>query len=257
MVTLRLFALGDSLTEGVADVWSNDLLTPFPGYLARALRAGGTDVVAGSAAWRGADANDGATRQAAQACAFRPDVAVLWLGLNDVLRLGFDAAAVGEELTGTARRLRAGGAALLTATMPLPDDVLALPGWSVRRLSARVQALNAAVETLAAESGSLHLDVGRTVERVGRARMLGPDGIHFTAAGHHAVAVDYLELLCRAGIASGQAPPEPPSVTLSRRDRATWYVTRGTGYAVRRAVLRAEETPAISPPDQERQGLAN
>ncbi|WP_159096549.1 GDSL-type esterase/lipase family protein [Miniimonas sp. S16] len=247
---MRLFTIGDSLAAGVLEVGSPQRQRPFPDLLADLVRARGTAVTTANAARPSATLADARRRQAAELRAFRPSVAIVWVGLNDVLRWTFDACAVRDALEEVLDVVRAAGARPLTATMPRPGEVLGIPGWSGRRIGARVEALNEQVLAAGAARGAVVLDLGALV-RGRRATAFGPDGVHLSPYGHALVAHGYLDLLERAGLVPGLVPglvmgPEPqlvpadaalvPGRAWTPADRAAWATTSGAVYAARRAI---------------------
>ena len=114
---VRILAFGDSLTSGFG-------LPPaqsFPAQLEKRLRADGTNARVTNAGASG-DTTSGGLARLDWALADKPDVVILELGANDMLR-GTDPASVRANLDAMIAKIKAGGAKVLLAGMR------ALPNW--------------------------------------------------------------------------------------------------------------------------------
>lgn len=114
--TLRILALGDSLTAGYG-VAPGDA---FPDQLQRALRAEGRDVTVINAGVSG-DTSAGGRARLDWALADRPAVAIVELGANDGLR-GLDVAQMERNLDDILTRLNQAGVRVLLTGMQLPPN---------------------------------------------------------------------------------------------------------------------------------------
>lgn len=219
-MSLRLAVLGDSLSEGVGDPLPDRTLRGWARLVAVALGAETTHL-----ALRGATAADMRAEQLAPALAACPDVATALVGVNDVTEPGFDPARFAADLTAVVAPLRELGAAVLVARLHDVEVRLPLPRRTKAVLRARIDALNAAVDTLAATTGALVLDLGVRPDL-----LAGPvwslDRLHPNEAGHRAVARAALDLLAAQGLAEpGLALP--PDAGAGRLGQARWLLTDG------------------------------
>src|SRR5438552_16003088 len=114
----RYVAIGDSSTEGLDDPdgqggyrgWSLRLAERIAGIQGTLLYA--------NLAIRGRTTHQIRDQQLKPALAMRPDLATVFSGTNDVLALRFDARAVAQDIEAMLRALRAGGATVLSFTLP-------------------------------------------------------------------------------------------------------------------------------------------
>lgn len=182
---LRLVLLGDSLAHGTGAARPGDALGP---RLADALTAAGHDVRVDVLAVPGATTDD-LPPQVARALALRPDLAVVVVGANDLLRLAPpapSAAALGEAVAG----LQRAGADVLAVTAPDLSVVPQVPpAWR-----AEVQAACATLERLQAAAvsaaGGVAVRLGSELApRFARQRaLLAADRFHPSSAGYAVVA---------------------------------------------------------------------
>jgi lysophospholipase L1-like esterase len=167
----------------------------------------------------------------------RPDVAVLFVGMNDTLRSDFDPAAVQVDCAATVAALRAVGAHVLMLRYHDHTRVFRLPGPLQRALRRRIEALNAVTDAVAATDrrgiGVLDLDVlPGGYERAAWA----VDRLHPSERGHRMLASGFAALLADAGF----AVPHPVSLEcaggreVTALHRAAWLVVKGVPWLVRR-----------------------
>ncbi|GAA4928286.1 SGNH/GDSL hydrolase family protein [Streptomyces coeruleoprunus] len=228
---MRFVALGDSLSEGVGDPVAGRP-RGWAALLADGLAAGPVEFR--NLAVSGARARDVDERQLPQALAYRPELASVVVGVNDTLRRTFDIADVAARLDHVLARLAGGGAVLLTACLPDPGRMLALPAPLARPLARRQRAVNAVVHALSAHHDAVHLHLADAVWVVDR-DLWSADRLHPGERGHRVIAAEFHALLVRRGLAHGAPPgrePEQPAPT--RADTLRWLATAGTGWVARR-----------------------
>jgi lysophospholipase L1-like esterase len=160
------------------------------------------------------------------------DVATLIIGLNDVARIGFDAADVGADLLAVVAGLRSRGVHVVLGRLHDPAALLPLPARVARTLRKRVAAVNAVVDSAAAAPRVSVLDLGR-VTTLAEPGGWAVDRIHPSRVGHHGIATSAVRQLASTGLhlpaplTEVAVPPGP-----SRRARGWWAVRHGLPYAV-------------------------
>jgi len=179
---LRLLALGasdvvgHSLPDPARDAWPVVLTKLLPGP-PRLKRMG----------LSGARAADLRARFLAAAIADRPDLAVVWTGVNDCIqqvplpafRADFDALVGG---------LRGAGTEVWVVNLPDVERLPAFQAWSAM-LGPIVRAWQVAVREVAAAHGARVIELApHTLELADTPDLLGPDGFHPSAAGHRRLA---------------------------------------------------------------------
>jgi lysophospholipase L1-like esterase len=206
---IRLVALGDSVTEGVGDPTRIGL----QGWIAHLVREGGFELVA-NLARAGARVADVRRDQLESAVAAAPDVATCAIGVNDVLRPGFDAAAFAADHDHVIGALSA-AASRGVLTMTLHDFAagLPLPEGARARLRERTAQANAVIEEVSRRHGAWVLDA-RTAPALRRAGMLSIDMLHPNRRGHRFIASSALDVLRDHGVL-----PAAPRASVPGADR--------------------------------------
>lgn len=213
-------AVGDSFTEGLDD--------PYPD---RGVFRGWADLVAGTLAERrnGFRYANLAIRgrlfgrivdeQLPPALAMGADLVSFAAGVNDILRRGFDPAALTSRFDTTVRELRGTGADVIL--FRFADGITHLPGQ--RLIGPRIALLNRTVLDVADRHGAVVVDLAAD-DAFHNPALWSSDRLHLCAAGHRRVAAHVLTAL---GVdpdpAWWQAPPYPPP----RR----WLAARGADLA--------------------------
>jgi lysophospholipase L1-like esterase len=227
-----LATLGDSTAVGLGDPLAGGGWRGFPVLLAAAL---GATLV--NPAFTGARMADVRRAQLRAAVPARPDVAVVFAGMNDTLRSDFDPAGIAADCAAVTAALRAVGAHVLLVRYHDHTRVFPLPAPLRRALQGRVVALNdATAAVVAGDPGGigvldLHLLPGgyeRTAWAV--------DRLHPSELGHRLLADAMAGLLADAGF----AVPHPVSREcgggreVTSVHRAAWLVFKGVPWLVRR-----------------------
>jgi len=198
----RYVAIGDSTTEGLDDPDGRGGYRGWANRLAERVAAAQGSLLYANLAIRGRVARQVREEQLERAAAMRPDLATVVAGMNDLVRPGFDAFAVGEDVERMQRTLVAGGAKVLTFT--LPDLAPVMP--MARPLAGRTQALNQALRAASRRSGATLVDLGAH-PFASDPRLWSHDRFHANALGHeriaaalaHAIAVPGAEEAASAG----------------------------------------------------------
>jgi lysophospholipase L1-like esterase len=224
-------ALGDSITLGVGDPAPGGGWRGWAAFLAQSLPGGHLVNLAAN----GARAADVERAQLPRALELRPDVASVIVGTNDILRAGFDAAAIQAALAHVTGSLSAAGAVVLTMRLPDPGLMLGLPPALARPLARRIQVINEAMDELAGRFGTLHFDAAAEAVTYER-RMWSADRLHPSERGHRYIAGCFHDRLAAHGQLVGPRPAaEPTSPPPTRCDTAAWMATKGTAWVLRRS----------------------
>jgi lysophospholipase L1-like esterase len=228
-----LATLGDSTSVGLGDPLPGGGWRGFPILLRDALDA----PVLVNPSFTGARMANVRHEQLPDAVAARPDVAVLFVGMNDTLRSDFDPRTLRDDCAATTAALRAAGAHVLMLRYHDHTRVFRLPGPLQRALLRRINALNAVTDAVAATDrrGIGVLDLDLLPGGYDRAAW-AVDRLHPSERGHRMLASGFAGLLGDAGF----AVPHPVSLEcaggreVTALHRAAWLVVKGVPWLVRR-----------------------
>lgn len=179
----RYVAIGDSTTEGLDDPDDRGGFRGWANRLAERLAVEQGRVLYANLAVRGLTTRRIRETQLAPALAMRPDLATVVSGTNDLLSFRFDASVFAREVEAMQRPLRDAGATILTFTLP---DVSRLIPW-VRPLRSRLLAMNAALRSVSASTGTILVDFAAH-ESATDPRFWSDDRLHANALGHERIA---------------------------------------------------------------------
>jgi lysophospholipase L1-like esterase len=229
----RYVALGDSQTEGLGDGddvrghrgWADR----FAEHLARANPA----LHYANLAVRGRTAAQIREEQLPVALELRPDLATVMAGMNDVIRPGFDAAAVAAALEDMFEALTGAGARVVTVTFPNIGEIAPL----ARRYVPRVLDINARIRDAAARHGVTLVDTF-ALTYVTDARMWSPDRLHASPEGHTRFAAAVAHALELPGSDDTWMAPLPalptPAAWRAAATEARWLATFAGPWIARR-----------------------
>ncbi|MDR1078980.1 MAG: SGNH/GDSL hydrolase family protein [Propionibacteriaceae bacterium] len=214
----RYVALGDSLTEGLADAvpgqtdrwrgWADRLAVK----LAQRAEAAGQPFAYANLAVRGRLLADVCGRQIDQALELAPDLVSLWAGGNDSLRPRVDLDDLAARLDAGVARLRQAGCDVLLATAYNTFDS-ALLGWTSPRSGQFTERL----WEVARRHDCYVVDVWN-FPALHDTRMWADDRIHLTSLGHQRMADHALAALgCPVDPAYRQPLPPQPKPNLLRQ----------------------------------------
>jgi lysophospholipase L1-like esterase len=142
----RYVAIGDSSTEGIDDPDGRGGYRGWSRRLAQRLADAQGRLAYANFGVRGLTTREILEEQLTPALALRPDLATVFSGTNDVTGRRFEAAAVARDMEEMQRALIAGGATVLTFTLPDLTPVMPLAGV----IAPRIRALNDALRAAAA-----------------------------------------------------------------------------------------------------------
>ncbi|RHW28183.1 SGNH/GDSL hydrolase family protein [Nocardioides immobilis] len=152
------------------------------------------------------------------AVAHRPVVASLVVGLNDVLRSGWDPEQIREDLLHCAGALARHGALVVTVRFHDHTRVLGIPGPLARPLRRRIQTLNDIYDEVHEQYGALRLDLAADPAIYSR-DLWSFDRLHPSELGHRWLARRVADLLTAEGLLFPAPSLTCTSAPLSRREQ--------------------------------------
>ena len=221
-------AMGDSITLGIGDDGRG--ATTDRGWAAHVARALGSDVFV-NLARNGTRARDLADDQVPRALALRPELVLMSIGGNDVLRGDFSPWEVESSTADAIRTLRASGAEVVLVTLAPIRLLQHFPSRVTAVMAARIGDANAALHAAALAGGASVVD-GDAVMRLQGESAWHVDRIHPSQVGHRALAERAVGLLPQFGPAREIAPPEPPPGIAAT---AWWTVRNGLPWVAKRS----------------------
>jgi lysophospholipase L1-like esterase len=205
-----VLAFGDSITNGGGELQWGVALQSWALWVAR-----GLGMPYSGYAVDGAQARDVVDRQipafeATAGAETRYDLGCLYIGVNDVRSIDWDAGAFERDYRSALETLSRRSGHVLTATAPLD---LGRP-----RAGAKVRDLNAIIEGVARENGALVTDLSD----FGGRNLVMTDHVHPTAFGQIAIAERALTTLAAAGL-----PTKVHPSTMISYETTRWRRLRG------------------------------
>ncbi|OXM72914.1 SGNH/GDSL hydrolase family protein [Amycolatopsis thermalba] len=190
----RLAILGDSVAEGLGDPADGYPPPPWADRLADLLREHQPDLAYANLGLRDTRAAQVRDTQLAAALDFRPDLAVVAAGGNDMLRRSFDPVAVEQALSEIVSALRAAGAAVVI--MGLFDISRSPLAAADRRdgLRVRLAQLARLTRRVADRHGAWYVDLGDHPASAD-AGIYSADRLHVNARGHAIVLAETVRRL--------------------------------------------------------------
>jgi lysophospholipase L1-like esterase len=210
----RFVALGDSFTEGLADLHTDGTPRGWADLVAGVLAGEEDDFSYANLAVRSLRIDAIVDQQVPAAVALRPDLASIAGGANDLLGLRVDVDHVVRRLDEALQALRATGAEVVVfagfdARAQLPTG---------RLLTARTTGYNDGLRASAAAHGAMLVDLW-SMRELWDPRLWSDDRLHLSTLGHRHIARVVLETIGRQAPAGWLLPEEPPH---SR----TWFAAR-------------------------------
>jgi lysophospholipase L1-like esterase len=226
----RIIALGDSSVFGVGD--HGDAIPSvgagWAGRLAHDLTAGNFINVAKN----GARARHITKHQLSAAHAFRPDLALVCIGTNDVLRGDFSPEEIKNSLITVIETLSENNAVIIL--LGLPDPISTAPGpFALRKiLSARVTLINEIYIELSERENVILVPTWDSKIAHER-RMWHVDRMHPSAIGHQLIA----DLVRRKlALPRRSAKKLSTSINMSKKFELYWLITNGAKWFAKRSV---------------------
>ncbi|MEV0399090.1 SGNH/GDSL hydrolase family protein [Actinoallomurus sp. NPDC050550] len=201
----RYVAVGDSQTEGLNDGTEKTGYRGWADRLAEILADQHPDFRYANLAVRGRLAARIRAEQTEAALALNPDLITVMAGMNDLVRPGFDPAAVAADLEAMLKAFTASGATVATFTFPDVAKIAPL----VRHLRPRVLDFNDRIRAMAEHHGATLVDTFHHPVTTDP-RLWSDDRIHATPLGHARIAAAVAYALELPGADPSWADPLPP-----------------------------------------------
>ncbi|KAB1988196.1 SGNH/GDSL hydrolase family protein [Streptomyces triticiradicis] len=189
----RLAVVGDSGAEGVTEAFEGYRCLPWSERFVEELRTVQPDLAFVNLGLRNLFAAQVRETQLAPALEFRPDLAVVFSGGNDMLQRHFDIDAVESELERVVAPLRETGCTVLTSGLfditvsPYVDERYRKP------MSERIAAWSERTKQVAARLGAVHVDLPR--HPAGTEEIYSTDGLHLNARGQAILCTEIVRSL--------------------------------------------------------------
>jgi lysophospholipase L1-like esterase len=235
---IRFTALGDSATFGLGDPvdrgwrgWAN--------LLADAI-ASAHHVSFCNLATPGATVDDVRRQQLPRAIQHQPVIASLVVGLNDIMRSGWDPGRFHMDLLDSARQLGESGALVITARFHDHGRAMGLPQWIARRMAVRIDELNDVYDEVHRRYGTLQIDLGDDPATYQRG-FWATDRLHPSEHGHRHLAARVATLLNEEGLDFEPPSPTCPTQRSTRLSDLNVLVTKAAPWMARRLL---DLTPA-------------
>ena len=224
----RVVALGDSITLGIGDSPLEGIGAGWAAHVAHAL---GASTYVNLAA-NGTRARSLGTSQVPTGLMHRPDIVLMTVGGNDVLRGDFSPSEITEKVSDALARLRRPGRQIVMIGLDR-IALFSLLGDHVSKVMARrVGQTNGALDTAVAGTGVVWINGAEVFTRVGEAAW-HIDRIHPSPLGHRALAAEAIKALDGAFTQVNEIvePGGRPTVPA----QAWWLARRGLPWIAKRS----------------------
>ncbi len=201
-MTWRCFvALGDSFTAGTGDRVEGVPSLSWADWLARAIRERQGALEWHNLARHGLRTAQIREEQLGPALAFRPDLASVIAGANDVMGFGWDPAKFRDDYAAIIVTLGNAGSTVITGTMAkFAALVVANGGRGHRRLQERTEAANAIIREVSREHDTVFVDFWALSHQLDQS-FWSADEIHPNMRGYQLVAHEIaVALSARSGV---------------------------------------------------------
>jgi lysophospholipase L1-like esterase len=179
----RYVAIGDSTTEGLDDPDGFGGYRGWANRLAERIASRQGSLLYANLGIRGRTTRQILDEQLETAVAMRPDLATVVSGTNDLMGRHFDADAIAGDIETMQRALIAGGATVVTFTLPDLTPVMPV----ARVIRGRVAELAQAIREACTRSGAILCDLAAH-EVSTDPRFWSDDRLHANSAGHARIA---------------------------------------------------------------------
>src|ERR1700722_12157168 len=214
-------ALGDSFTEGLADLGPDGTYRGWADRFAEILAVGNPRLRYANLAVRGKLLGEVVAEQLPPALAMAPDLVSIAAGGNDLLRPGADPDVLAGVFEGAVAQLRDGGAQVMVLT---GFDPRTFP--VIRWIRGKVAVYNMHLRGIAERYGCILVDLW-SMPVLCDPRVWSDDRLHLTSEGHRRVALRACEALAMTA-EDWRAPLNGPPRSQLARSQAAWLAARRT-----------------------------
>lgn len=226
----RVLAMGDSVTFGVGDgVQWPDGSSGWAAHVATSL--GASTYI--NIAHNGVRARHLMASQVPLALSREPDIVLMTVGGNDVLRGDFSEHEMRDCLHSVFERLAAPRREVVMVSLDRIEAFRVLGKRVSAVMNRRVDAANAAIREACESSGVLVVDGAEVFGSLGR-RAWHMDRLHPSQLGHRAIASRAIEALVSRWEQVAEPPPERKAPALPMR--AGWLAVYGTSWLAKRSI---------------------
>lgn len=224
----RVVALGDSLTLGIGDSVHPTVGAGWAAHVAHALGASAFTNLAAN----GTRARDLGITQLPSALMTRPDIVLMTVGGNDVLRGDFCPPGIAAHVRDAVTRLERPGREIVMISLDRIAAFAVLGPRVATVMARRIGQANGAID-MAVGGTRVHLvDGGAVFAQVGP-KAWHIDRIHPSPAGHRALAAAALQ--CLAPAHTPVASMVPAGAAPSLASRAWWMAHNGVPWVAKRS----------------------
>jgi lysophospholipase L1-like esterase len=230
---VRFVALGDSATLGPGDGAEDGTERGWAEILVDAISEA-HDLSYCNVAVPGSTITDVWSAQLPEAIRHRAHLASLIVGLNDVTRASWEAAALRTHLLLCATALTSRGATLMTVRFHEHARVMRLPRPLAEVVTSRLEDLNEILDEVHQIYGGVRLDLAELPE-VYEPRFWTADRRHPSEFGHRVLAANFATLLRRHGLPFAAPELDGTGADPGQADTTRWVPGNVVPWLVRRA----------------------
>ena len=224
-----LAILGDSAAYGTGDIDRNGIPYGWGYYLAKNFE---DPLVYVNFSRPGAKSVEVLKTQLPKALDYKPDIAAIIVGGNDLLRNGFSPESFYQNLRQIVSSLHELDSQILLLQLHDPTEILPIPQILARVLRRRVNAVNAATLAVAREFNS-HVLHTRKIENIYDRKVWHIDRMHPSKFGHQMIAFHFREILKKYWNIKDIEIVAPEAK--SKRESITWMLRNGTPWFFKRS----------------------
>ena len=224
-----LAILGDSAAYGIGDMDPEGNPRGWSYYLAQSFE---NPLVYVNFPRPGAQSFEVLHNQLPKAVDYKPDIAAVIVGGNDLLRNGFSPESFYQNLRKIVSSLAALDVQILLLQLHDPTRILPLPQILARVLRRRVNAVNAATFAVAREFNANVLHT-RKIENIYERKVWHIDRMHPSKFGHQIIAFHFREMLMKHWDIRDIEIIQPDKK--SKRESITWMLRNGTPWFFKRS----------------------
>jgi lysophospholipase L1-like esterase len=226
---MRFIVLGDSAAAGIGDSDKHGNNFGWGYYLARAIQS---PLVYSNISRPGAQSQEILDVQLKHALDFKPDLAAVIVGGNDLLRNGFSPQKFHHNLRKIVGALSSQNCTVMLLELHDPNKLLKLPKTLAGILDRRINMVNAITRAVAQEFSTKLLQT-RTISDIYSKDMWHVDRMHPSKKGHQYLAKNFRKILL------DKVPVAPVRISQvhvkTRKESISWMLLKGTPWFFKRS----------------------